>query len=52
LILSFDALWPEKLPMIINNELGRIPTKAVMAYFKAISLHLLQGNKKNYTTFS
>jgi hypothetical protein len=38
--------------MTINYALGGIPMKAVMAYCKALSLHLLQRNKKNYTTFS
>jgi hypothetical protein len=42
----------ERLPMTINYELGRIPMKAVTAYCKALSLHLLQRNKKNYTTSS
>jgi len=51
LVLSLDVLWSEKLPMTVNYELGGIPMKAVMAYYKALLLHLLQGDKKNYTTF-
>jgi len=54
LLLGFElsVLWSERLPMTINYALGGIPMKAVMAYCKALSLHLLQRNKKNYTTFS
>jgi len=37
--------------MTINYELGGTPMKAIMAYYKAIPLHLLQGSKKNYTIF-
>jgi hypothetical protein len=46
LVLSLNVLWSEKLPMIINYKLGRIPITAVMAHFKAISQNLLKGKKK------